>query len=421
VWSMSGMFMGATSFNQDISSWNTSNVTNMNSMFSGATAFNQDISSWNTAAVTNMGGMFKDASAFNQALKHDGDKWNLANVTNMIDMFNGASLSIANYDVFLYSQAQNSGTNENITITVSSKYSDATSRNFLINSKSWIINDEGSSSSNNAPVVTDQTVTTIEDIPLNITLVGTDSDGDTLTYSIVVSTTNGTTILDGNKVTYTPKADYFGSDSFTFKANDGKLDSKEATVTINITSNDLDEDGVTDDMDQCPDTPNGEMVDANGCSDSQKDTDGDGVNDDVDTCPDTPNGEVVDANGCSDSQKDTDGDGVNDDVDQCPDTPNGEIVDADGCPLPLFVENISFVKKVYPNPTNNKFIVELKDNSKVTKVEFFDFSGKIITPNKVELNNSLIRINVSNLNNGIFILHITTDKEVNKVKVVIER
>ena len=130
---------------------------------------------------------------------------------------------------------------------------------------------------------------------------------------------------------------------------------------------------------------------------------------------------MVDANGCSDSQKDTDGDGVNDDVDQCPDTPNGEIVDADGCPLPLFVENISFVKKVYPNPTNNKFIVELKDNSKVTKVEFFDFSGKIITPNKVELNNSLIRINVSNLNNGIFILHITTDKEVNKVKVVIER
>ena len=290
TYGMSGMFYGATAFNQDISSWNVSNVTsmtfmfygatafnqeigiwdvskvnNMRAMFSGATAFNQDISSWNTAAVTNMSSMFQSASAFNQALKHDGDKWNLANVTNMTDMFNGASLSIANYDVFLYSQAQNSGTNENITITVSSKYSDATSRNFLINSKSWIINDEGTSSSNNAPVVTDQTVTTIEDIPLNITLVGTDSDGDTLTYSIVVSPTNGTTNLDGNKVTYTPKADYFGSDSFTFKANDGELDSAEATVTINITSNDLDEDGVLNDNDECPNTPSGSIVNIKGC------------------------------------------------------------------------------------------------------------------------------------------------------------
>ena len=33
--------------------------------------------------------------------------------------------------------------------------------------------------------------------------------------------------------------------------------------------------------------------------------------DDMDTCPDTPEGEDVDENGCSDSQKDSDGDGVN--------------------------------------------------------------------------------------------------------------
>ena len=118
---------------------------------------------------------------------------------------------------------------------------------------------------------------------------------------------------------------------------------------------------------------------------------------------------------------DADGDGVTDDVDQCPSTPTGEAVDANGCPLPLFVENISFVKKVYPNPTDNELIVEFKDNHKVEKVEFVDFSGKIITPNKVELNNSLIRINVSNIIEGIYLLNITTDKEVNKVKVVIER
>jgi NifB/MoaA-like Fe-S oxidoreductase len=79
------------------------------------------------------------------------------------------------------------------------------------------------------------------------------------------------------------------------------------------------------------------------------------------------------------------------------------------------------VKKVYPNPVDNELIVELRDNSKVEKVEFVDFSGKVITPNKVESNNSSIRINVSNIIEGTYLLHITTDEEVNKVKVVIER
>jgi hypothetical protein len=65
-------------------------------------------------------------------------------------------------------------------------------------------------------------------------------------------------------------------------------------------------------------TPAGEAVDANGCSDSQKDADNDGVTDDIDQCPMTPAGEAVDANGCSDSQKDADNDGVTDDIDQCP-------------------------------------------------------------------------------------------------------
>ena len=61
-------FGGRSTFDSDISKWDTGKVTTMGSMFSSASAFNQDIGSWNTGKVTYMGGMFHSASAFNQAL-----------------------------------------------------------------------------------------------------------------------------------------------------------------------------------------------------------------------------------------------------------------------------------------------------------------------------------------------------------------
>jgi OOP family OmpA-OmpF porin len=58
---------------------------------------------------------------------------------------------------------------------------------------------------------------------------------------------------------------------------------------------DSDGDGVTDDMDQCPDTPKGVTVDAQGCP---LDSDGDGVPDYLDKCPNTPKGAKINAQGC---------------------------------------------------------------------------------------------------------------------------
>jgi len=179
---------------------------------------------------------------------------------------------------------------------------------------------------------------------------------------------------------------------------------------------DSDGDGVTDDVDQCPDTPSGASVDANGCADSQKDTDGDGVTDDVDQCPDTPSGASADANGCADSQKDTDGDGVTDDVDQCAGTPSGATVDATGCELPLFVEKVSFINRIYPNPASEILKVELDNSMVLNKYVINDLDGKIIETVNIGRQLRYLEIDVKSFNEGLFILHLDFDKGNTKVK-----
>ena len=87
---------------------------------------------------------------------------------------------------------------------------------------------------NHAPVAQDQAVTTDQDTPVAITLVATDADNDPLTYSIVTQPAHGTLAGTAPNVTYTPAGGYVGSDSFTFKANDGQVDSNVATVNLAV-------------------------------------------------------------------------------------------------------------------------------------------------------------------------------------------
>ena len=84
VTDMSGMLQGVA-FNQDISGWDVGNVRNMSELFNGNTAFNQNIGGWNTSNVTDMSSMFAGTS-FTQYI----GGWNTSNVTNMNFMFNNS-------------------------------------------------------------------------------------------------------------------------------------------------------------------------------------------------------------------------------------------------------------------------------------------------------------------------------------------
>jgi hypothetical protein len=97
---------------------------------------------------------------------------------------------------------------------------------------------------------------------------------------------------------------------------------------------DDDSDGYTNDIDWCWGTPGGEIVDNDGCGESQKDDDGDNIMNDADLCLNTNTGVVVDSDGCSTAQlTDTDNDGLNNQDDQCPNTPGFDLatVDSYGC------------------------------------------------------------------------------------------
>ena len=89
---------------------------------------------------------------------------------------------------------------------------------------------------NDPPVADSQTVSTLEDQSVAITLTGSDIEGDILDFDIVDAPACGT--LGGSlpNLTYTPDADYCGADGFTFRIGDGTDYSTPAYVDISVAS-----------------------------------------------------------------------------------------------------------------------------------------------------------------------------------------
>ena len=90
---------------------------------------------------------------------------------------------------------------------------------------------------NDAPVAVNDTVTTAEDTAVDIYVAANDTDieGDTLSVTAVTTPSNGTVIASGNTttVTYTPNANFNGTDSFDYTVSDG-TDTDTGTVTVTV-------------------------------------------------------------------------------------------------------------------------------------------------------------------------------------------
>ena len=134
-----------------------------------------------------------------------------------------------------------SGTAPNMTYTPTANYFGSDSFTFKVNDgtvdsavQTVSISVSDVAEPNVAPVANAQSITLNEDTSKALTLTASDADGDSLTYTVVANPTHGTLSGTAPNMTYTPTANYFGSDSFTFKVNDGTVDSAVQTVSISV-------------------------------------------------------------------------------------------------------------------------------------------------------------------------------------------
>ncbi|MDC0521490.1 Ig-like domain-containing protein [Candidatus Marinimicrobia bacterium] len=86
----------------------------------------------------------------------------------------------------------------------------------------------------NPPTVSDVTINTNEDVPATFNFLGSDPQNLVLTYNQLSDPEHGTLTVSGAAGSYTPSANYYGSDTFTYNASNGTNSSGSATVNINI-------------------------------------------------------------------------------------------------------------------------------------------------------------------------------------------
>ena len=87
---------------------------------------------------------------------------------------------------------------------------------------------------NDAPVCTDVPLVILQDTSGSVVPGCSDVDLNPLTFSIVSPASHGSASAGTNILNYTPNASYVGPDSFTYRANDGLLNSNISTVNVTV-------------------------------------------------------------------------------------------------------------------------------------------------------------------------------------------
>ena len=130
-------------------------------------------------------------------------------------------------DQIVYSNSSHNPSTDNriITVVVNDGINDSNTATAVVNVVAV----------NDAPVAQDGSASGSEDTPISGTLVATDVDSPSLTYTLGAQAVHGNVVVNADgSYTYTPNLDFNGTDSFSFKANDGALDSNVATVSLTV-------------------------------------------------------------------------------------------------------------------------------------------------------------------------------------------
>ncbi len=111
----------------------------------------------------------------------------------------------------------------------------------VLRSRTGTVSPPPATSSNQAPVATNDMVSVAEDtaITVDVRLNDQDADNDALAVTAVTTPSNGTAVLgttssEANAITYRPRANFVGIDSFTYTVSDGRA-TATAAVTVTVT------------------------------------------------------------------------------------------------------------------------------------------------------------------------------------------
>ena len=137
---MKRMFYLATTFNQNISSWNVANVTDMSTMFRNASVFSQDLSTWTTSSLENVYEMFWTTN-----IDFDLSQWDYADVNEFTRFVQGVNLSVTNWSNLLVAWASEPSivTGDSITSISQHNAAGASAISTLEGTYGWTINDAG--------------------------------------------------------------------------------------------------------------------------------------------------------------------------------------------------------------------------------------------------------------------------------------